>query len=160
VVRIEPADTDLADAVTDLWVALATGQRDHGSHLLPEENRGRIREIIVRHTVDDTLLVARDDGVVGFVIFEREAGSFEQDVARGIITNLYVRPERRGEGIGSALLSAAEDTLRERGIDAVALEVMADNKAARRFYRRAGYRAHRVELEKPAENDTHSRDDG
>jgi len=36
----------------------------------------------------------------------------------------------------------------------VALETMADNEAARRFYRRHGYEPHRIELER--ESDTHS----
>jgi len=159
VVTIEAPGADVAEAVTDLWVALAAGQREHGSHILAEDNRARIREQILRHAVSDTLLVARDGDVVGFVTVERESGSYAQDYTRGVVTNLYVRPEHRGEGVGSALLAAAEDRLRELGVDAVALEVMADNEAARRFYRRAGYEPHRVELEKPVESDTHSKGD-
>jgi hypothetical protein len=37
---------------------------------------------------------------------------------------------------------------------------MAANAAARRFYERHGYRTHRVELEKSARSDTHSKEDG
>ncbi|MEF8906630.1 MAG: GNAT family N-acetyltransferase [Haloarculaceae archaeon] len=158
-VTIDAPGAEIAETVTDLWVELAAGQREHGSHILAGTNRARIRERILRHAVNDTLLVAREDGVVGFVTVERERGTFAQDDTRGVVTNLYVCPEYRGEGVGSALLSAAEDRLRELGVDTVALEVMADNEAARRFYRRAGYEPHRVELEKPVESDTHSKGD-
>ena len=158
-VTIDAPGADAAEAITDLWVALAAGQREHGSHILAAENRARIRERILRHAVNETLLVAREEGVVGFVTVERESGTYAQDDTRGVVTNLYVRPEHRGDGVGSALLRAAEDRLRELGVDAVALEVMADNEAARRFYRRAGYEPHRVELEKRVESDTHSRGD-
>jgi ribosomal protein S18 acetylase RimI-like enzyme len=159
VVTIDTPGADAAETVTDLWVELAAGQREHGSHILAAENRARIRERILRHAVNDTLLVAREADVVGFVTVERESGTYAQDDTRGVVTNLYVRPEYRGEGVGSALLGAAEDRLRELGVDTVALEVMADNEAARRFYRRAGYEPHRVELEKPVESDTHSKGD-
>ncbi|PSP54586.1 hypothetical protein BRC82_09600 [Halobacteriales archaeon QS_1_67_19] len=87
-------------------------------------------------------------------MFDVEAGAYEQDADRGIVQNVYVVERRRNEGIGSSLLAAAEAALTDAGADAVALEVMADNEAARRFYRRHGYDPHRVELEKPVESDT------
>lgn len=155
---IERPDTDAADELADLWVALARGQRAHGSHLLSAENRARIREAIGRHIVTGGLLVARDgDDIVGFVMFSPETNEYEQDVTRGVIHNIYVRETHRGAGVGADLLAAAEDALRERGTDAVTLEVMADNEDARRFYRSRGYTPHRVEMEKPldgTESDT------
>jgi ribosomal protein S18 acetylase RimI-like enzyme len=160
---IEAADTDAADAMADLWVELAADQRRHGSHLLAAENRDRIHETMLQHVVTDTTLVARrtDGGaVVGFVTFGLESESYTQEVARGVVHNVYVREGDRDEGVGSALLAAAEATLGEYGVDAVGLEAMADNDAARRFYRRHGYTPHRVELEKSLESDSLTTDDG
>jgi len=74
-----------------------------------------------------------------------------------VIVNLYVRPGSRGDGVGSALLAAAESELADMGVDTVSLEVLADNEDARRFYRRHDYGPHRVELAKSMENDTHSK---
>lgn len=155
--HIESPALDVADDITDMWVDLAAEQREHGSHLLAEENRSAIRESVARHTVAGGLLVAReDDDVVGFVLFDQQVGDYEQDADRGLVRYIYVRPSHRGEGIGSALLERAETRLFEGGADTVALEVLATNDAARRFYRRHGYEPHRVELE--TESDTHSKD--
>jgi ribosomal protein S18 acetylase RimI-like enzyme len=157
-ITIETATVEDVEEVRGLWVRLAAGQRDHGSHILPEANRERISESVARHAVGETLLVARDDDIVGFVMFTVETGTYEQDCTRGIVENLYVLPEHRNEGIGTALLGAAETALFDRGVDTISLDAMADNERARAFYRRRGYEPHRVELEKRAESDTHSKD--
>ena len=152
---IDGAESDDADRLADIWVDLATNQRTHGSNLLPEENRNRVREAMLQHVVTDTVLVARrDDAIVGFVTFGRETEHYEQDVHRGVVHNIYVTDGNRGAGIGSELLARAETELEGMGVDAVALQAMADNEAARRFYRRHGYEPHRVEFQKPTESDT------
>jgi len=157
--RVAPATTEDVAAVTDLWVALAAGQRDHGATLRAEANRATVREWVARSVVTGELLVARaaaDDSdrdaepaPVGFVGFGLERGDYERDATRGTVSNLFVVPERRGEGIGGALLDAAERALRERGADRVALEALADNDRAREFYADRGYERHRVVLAKP-----------
>lgn len=56
------------------------------------------------------------------------------------IGSLEVVPARRGEGIGSQLVAAAEQRVRERGGAAAAIVVAEDNRDARRLYERLGYR--------------------
>ncbi|WP_424003960.1 GNAT family N-acetyltransferase [Haloarcula salina] len=152
---IDTASMDEVDDVVDLWVALATDQRTHGSHLLGDRNRTAVRGAIVQRIVAENVLVAREDGgLVGFVMVTVDGGRYEQDERRGLLENIYVEPAARNRGIGSALLKAAEETLRSAGVDVIALEAMAANDAARRFYRSHGYEPHRVEFEKRTENDT------
>jgi ribosomal protein S18 acetylase RimI-like enzyme len=55
------------------------------------------------------------------------------------IEDLYVRPNFRGQGIGTALLKRCEATARGRGFAAIGLSVGADNDHARELYRRLGY---------------------
>jgi len=141
------------DALVELWVSLAASQHEHGSHLLADANRTRIRDSIAHHIATDRLLVARDDAICGFVMFTLETGGYEQDVTRGLVENLYVLPGYRNEGVGGALLDAAEDELRARGAEVVALEVLADNGEARALYRSYGYRPHRLTLEKRLDAD-------
>ena len=81
-----------ADAIVDMWLALAASQRAHGSHLLVLENRARIRESIYHHITTDRLLVARGEVIYGFIMFRREIGVYEQDIERGIV-------ERRSHGV-------------------------------------------------------------
>ena len=158
--KVESPEMSEVDDIAELWVRLAVDQREHGSHLLAEENRNAIRESIARHVVVDGVRVARDPDLVGFVTFDPIDGEYEQEVARGTVRNLFVVADRRGEGIGAALLSAAERELAAAGVDVVALEALARNEDALRFYEAAGYRPHRIELEKPVESDTHSKEDG
>jgi ribosomal protein S18 acetylase RimI-like enzyme len=145
---IHVPDTDATDRLVDLWLSLAGDQRTYGSRLLTDENAQRIRKSILYHVVNDTLLVADDDGIVGFVMFSVENGGYEQDRRRGLIENLYVQPEHRNDGIGSRLLETAESRVRDEGVEAIALEVLVNNERAREFYARHGYDPHRLELEK------------
>lgn len=158
---VEPADVEDVDHLADLWVEMADGQRDHGSHLLADANRERVREAMARHAVVGGLLVAReDDETVGFVMFEPTGGGYVEDVRCGVVRNLYVVPDRRGGGVGSTLLAAAEDALATAGVDVVRLEVIADNDRARAFYADRGYEPHRVEFEKPLGSEDTSNEGG
>jgi GNAT superfamily N-acetyltransferase len=58
----------------------------------------------------------------------------------GLLDELYVAPDRRGRGLGSALLAAAEDVVRRRGGSVLEINVDGDDVDARRFYERHGYR--------------------
>jgi ribosomal protein S18 acetylase RimI-like enzyme len=55
------------------------------------------------------------------------------------IHDLAVVPERRGQGIGKALLAAAEAEAMRRGCCKLTLEVQDDNRRARGLYERAGF---------------------
>ena len=56
-----------------------------------------------------------------------------------LLDELYVAPELRGRGLGSALLAAAEAVTRQRGGELLEINVDGDDTAARRFYLRHGY---------------------
>jgi ribosomal-protein-alanine N-acetyltransferase len=55
------------------------------------------------------------------------------------VQTIGVRADRRGSGIGAALLTELLDEAARRDSEAVFLEVRADNDAARRLYRRFGF---------------------
>lgn len=156
--QIEPATTADAEAIVDAWVALARDQRRYGSRLRTEENRDRVREEIARAIVFDSAFVARatDGSIVGFVTCELATGSYVEDETRGVISNLFVQDEHRNEGIGAKLLDRAQQALRSAGATVVAIEVLWENRDARRFYERAGYGPHRLELTKRFESDNNS----
>jgi GNAT superfamily N-acetyltransferase len=61
------------------------------------------------------------------------------DGAVALLDELYVRPELRGRGIGTALLGRACDVLRERGAGLFEVNVDEGDTGARRFYERHGF---------------------
>lgn len=57
----------------------------------------------------------------------------------GEVDSLYVRPDRRGQGLGGRLLQSALGWLHERQAGPVGLHVVAGNDRALRWYRRFGF---------------------
>ena len=62
---------------------------------------------------------------------------------------LYVQPEHRRRGIGSALVEIAETWAIERGDRQIGLQVFADNQPALTLYRKLGYQTQSLLLLKP-----------
>lgn len=61
------------------------------------------------------------------------------DGHRGWIYAMAVAPDFQKRGVGSSLLSFAEEKLRERGCLKVNLQIMDDNHEVEKFYRSQGY---------------------
>jgi len=56
-----------------------------------------------------------------------------------MLDELYVVPERRGRGLGSQLLAAAEEAAGELGAELIEINVDGEDTDARRFHERHGY---------------------
>jgi len=80
-----------------------------------------------------TLVAERNGEIRGFVMADRDRKQ------QGHIITVDVLPEVRRTGLGSRLMAAAEERLRELGCTAVILEVAVDNATALAFYKRHGY---------------------
>jgi GNAT superfamily N-acetyltransferase len=72
------------------------------------------------------------------------------DGSVALLDELYVEPARRGQGIGTALLQAAETECRERGAEVLEINVDGEDRDARRFYERHGYANHDPGQTEPA----------
>src|SRR3954469_13112640 len=70
--------------------------------------------------------------IMGFIVAENRHRT-------GHIITIDVLPETRRSGIGSSMLQAAEDRLRQAGATVVELETAVDNAAAIQFYKRKDY---------------------
>lgn len=89
-------------------------------------------------------LIAEDDGhPVGFMLILDSLPDEVTGEDQAFVVYMAVERERRGAGIGSALLARAEDEARGRGAPYMALMVTEENAAARALYERAGYRTER-----------------
>ena len=65
--------------------------------------------------------------------------SLWSDADEAYLEELYVIPERRGEGLGRALLDGVVDLSRERGATYIGLGTSTDDTAALGLYESAGF---------------------
>jgi GNAT superfamily N-acetyltransferase len=79
-------------------------------------------------------------GVVGVMLLETRRDYFT-DQPHGYVGILAVAKETEGQGVGRALLAAAEAWGRTSGFRRLTLAVFAENRRAREFYARQGWRA-------------------
>ena len=81
------------------------------------------------------IFVAEADGVVvGFITCRADAQS-----RIGRIANMAVAPEHQGRGTGRALMEAALEHLRGRGMEGVRIETLEQNEVGARFYVSMGF---------------------
>ena len=99
------------------------------------------------------LVAARGESLLGFLvaIVEEEEGHYVLPEARrfGYVTDLYVIEAARGEGVGRALMTEAEDRFRARGLTAVRVTALAANREACGTYEGLGYRRLAIDFTKP-----------
>jgi GNAT superfamily N-acetyltransferase len=101
----------------------------------PEVLATRLRRLLAG--TDVIALLAGDPAVAAAVLTLRPNVWYEGPVT--LLDELYVAPNQRGRGIGSALLGAAEAITRQRGGRLLEITVDGADTGARRFYERHGY---------------------
>lgn len=87
-----------------------------------------------RREPHSTVLVAEIDGRIAATVMVGEDGH------RGWVYYVAVDPAHQGEGLGRAIMAAAEAWLAARGVWKVQLLIREDNVGVRRFYESLGYR--------------------
>jgi ribosomal protein S18 acetylase RimI-like enzyme len=109
-------------------------------------NREHARRLERQLAGAETYLLAWHDGVLAGHGAVQWQGCTDAEVRAAFpdcpeIYGLSVRPELRGRGIGTALIGAAEDRVRQRGLRWIGISVDVDNPDAGRLYERLGYLA-------------------
>jgi GNAT superfamily N-acetyltransferase len=92
----------------------------------------RVRELLA---ADQLTVLLADDGVA--VMYFRP--SLWSDALECYLAELYVVPDRRGHGLGRALMEAAIDLARREGADHMDLGTGEDDVAARALYESLGF---------------------
>lgn len=83
--------------------------------------------------------IARDSGkAVGYAILTFNY-DIEFDGIEGIVTDLFVKANYRGRGLGQRIMAAIDDHCRVKKISTIELQVEQRNRAAQAFYRKLGF---------------------
>jgi ribosomal protein S18 acetylase RimI-like enzyme len=88
---------------------------------------------LARKETNSTVLLGRSDGALVASVLVGHDGH------RGWVYYVTADPEHRFKGYGRAIMSAAEDWLRARGIAKLQLMVRKDNPKVHAFYQSIGY---------------------
>jgi hypothetical protein len=88
---------------------------------------------LARKEANATVLLGRHDGAPAASVLVGHDGH------RGWVYYVSVDPDHRGKGFGRAIMDAAEDWLRGKGIEKLQLMVRGDNVAVHAFYQSIGY---------------------
>ncbi|UUY04812.1 GNAT family N-acetyltransferase [Svornostia abyssi] len=141
--------SEVLDEVRGLYLEM----RDHHAEIAPQfgplrtdDDAWSRRVTTYRRWLDGDdeafVLVARDpDGTaVGYAFTHVADGmpGWREPDRLGIVETLSIAADRRGAGIGKALLDRVYAELAPLGVHTVALDVVATNTDARRFYEREG----------------------
>lgn len=95
------------------------------------------------------LIAHRGTERVGFVLLLDSLPDEVTLMPQAFLAYMAVEPAWRRRGVGAALMAAAEDEARRRGLPYMALMVTDENVAARALYDDCGYRTERRLLCKP-----------
>jgi len=117
----------------------------------PEQLARRIRQLLAE---DHIIVLVGGDGPDGLAVL-RFRPSIWSDALECYLAELYVVPDRRGQGLGRALLEATLEVARAEGADHIDLGTSEDDVAARALYERFGFTPlEQVRYYRKAEADT------
>ena len=131
-----PAQADQLDRLLPL---VAAYQRFYGVEA-PDDARNRafFARFVAPSDLGVLLAAHDEDGVpLGFAtVYWTHSSVSAEDVAH--MNDLFAVAEARGRGVGRALIEAAKDAARERGLRRLTWMTAPDNATAQRLYDRTG----------------------
>jgi len=144
VVRIQRRDPELLRSLDRFHRALI-----QGSSTPPEQ----FMDFVAQRLGDETMLLILalvGDEPTGYALaFDVPEHAFMPEWQRvGYVTQFYVTPERRRQGVGQVMFDFIVRWLASRGIREVQLNVSPDNPVGNRFWRRQGFVPHRVRMKR------------
>jgi GNAT superfamily N-acetyltransferase len=107
---------------------------------------------LVRETNGHALVAEQDGRVVGFLflVFKQDGVLVREDMRPyAYVSELFVRAEMRGSGVGTALIAEAERLAIAHGFNRLMIGVLAGNTQAEALYLHLGFAPYSLELAKP-----------
>jgi len=137
--RLRPAGPTDEPFIRHLFEQVRTGQFTATglsgpivSQVIAQQYRSQAAGYAAQFPDAISLIVTRDGTAIGRLLLYCTS-------ERWHIVDIALLPPECGCGIGTKILDALDAGARQRGVAALTLSVLADNLAARRFYRRQGF---------------------
>jgi GNAT superfamily N-acetyltransferase len=144
-----PADGDAVSALVRAFVAEQREQR--GGAVWEARDGAVLRADAVRRAIDDPtclVLVGGIDAVpVGVLLATLE--SLDDGTLLAAVRALYVEPDARAVGVGSALLDAAIEWAAAKGCRGVDATVLPGNRGGKNFFEMHGMVARAIQVHRP-----------
>lgn len=109
-------------------------------HYVPEEVESGLNTLLADPSLGQAWLILDGSQPVGYVIFTH-GFDIEFGGRLALITDLYLEPGHRRQGIGRRVLEHIEVYCRNNGLRGLELQVETRNTAARALYARFGFEA-------------------
>ncbi len=115
-----------------------------------DANQTLLKKALEEPEPGSTFLIAEMDGGVraGFIFLQTETEFFSRQ-PQGYISDLVVHPDHEGQGVGRALMQAAETWAQDNGFPVLTLYVFASNTRARQLYEKVGFQADLIKYARP-----------
>ncbi len=140
--------SDCIDLLEPLWLQLFDHHRavgDAGIRVIDRRRswprRRRLYEQLFAEPGTFVVLAEQDGKPVGYALCHLKHGAddtWDTGDVLGEVETLVLSPEVRGNGVGNALMDAAEAELGRRGADDIVTAVLEGNDRARDFYLQRG----------------------
>jgi ribosomal protein S18 acetylase RimI-like enzyme len=107
-----------------------------------------IEESITELSEHSVLLIAEENQkVLGFALLQTRKDFFT-DESHGYVSDIAVKKEVEGRGVGRLLLEAAENWSKDKGFRLLVLHVLIGNERAKRIYEKSGFQSDNIQLAK------------
>ncbi len=145
-VQVRDAKLDDTEAIVSVTAA---GWRETYAGIVPPERLADLPVERWRHEVSvglrrpdaDAFTLVAEDGeqIVGYSYVMAPGRDGDLTAQAAEIVGMYIRPDRWRQGVGTTLMSATFERLRDLGYTEAVLWVFPENRGARRFYKRHGF---------------------
>ena len=108
------------------------------------------RRVAALLEADEAIVLLAGDGPDAVLVLRLRPALWAEGLD-AYVEELYVVPDRRGQGVGRALMEAAIDLARERGAGDMHVCTSEDDVAARRLYESLGFDNHEHDSDGPVQ---------
>lgn len=119
-------------------LAMARAFHAEDGHALSDAGARAVHAVCAGDPMAAAWFLCADGARVGYAVLTF-GFSIEHGGRDGFIDDLYLLPQARGRGLGTAAMAMLEEVAAARGVQALHLEVARDNPRAEALYRRRGY---------------------